>query len=193
MPIKMLTVVGEEVFYSVSGVIVKTPNFLPKSYNTVDELNDILSRFDSSNICCGLKLPCKDALTPSLKKATMKQLCERRSKFCLRLLQKGSTCYRCEHLKKLVAGMSPKPSQMERLVEWSQKSSHQNRLLKLRLCRKQKVIQVKIVNYHFYYPCFYRLFFVYDLRQEIRIYEKALQRRVRMPLKRNWPALILRY
>jgi hypothetical protein len=136
MPIKMLTVVGEEVFYSVSGVIVKTPNFLPKSYSTVDELNDILSRFDSSNICCGLKLPCKDALTPSLKKATMKQLCERRSKFCLRLLQKGSTCYRCEHLKKLVAGMSPKPSQMERLVEWSQKSSHQNRLLKLRLCRK---------------------------------------------------------
>lgn len=146
MPIKMLTVVGEEVFYTVRGVVIKTPNFLPKSYSKVDELNDILIRFDSSNICSGFKLPCKDALTPSLKKATVKQLGERRSKFCLRILQKGSTCYRCEHLNKVVAGMSPKPSQMERLVERSQKSSHQNRLLKRQLRRKEKVIKVKIVN-----------------------------------------------
>ena len=146
MPIKMLTVVGEEVFYTVRGVVIKTPSFLPKSYSTVGELNDILIRFDSANICSGFKLPCKDALTPSLKKATVKQLGERRSKFCLRILQKGSTCYRCEHLNKLVAGMSPKPSQMERLVERSQKSSNQNRLLKLQLRRKAKVIKVKNVN-----------------------------------------------
>ena len=66
MPIKMLTVVGEEVFYTVRGVVIKTPSFLPKSYSTVGELNDILIRFDSANICSGFKLPCKDALTPSI-------------------------------------------------------------------------------------------------------------------------------
>lgn len=66
MPMKILTVVGEEVFYTVRGVVVKTQNFLPKPYSTVDELNDILIRFNSANICSGFKLPCKDALTPSL-------------------------------------------------------------------------------------------------------------------------------
>lgn len=50
--------------------------------------------------------------------------------------------------------MSPKPSQMERLVERNQKSSHQNRLLKRQLRRKEKVIK--------------------DLRQEIKDLRKSV-------------------
>ncbi|KAK4037928.1 hypothetical protein OUZ56_029952 [Daphnia magna] len=155
-PIKMITVVGGEVFYTVKGVLVTPPNFLPKSFSTVEELTDLLARFDSTNICGGFKLVCKGALTPSMKKETVKQFGERRSKFCSRLLQKGSTCYRCEHLNKLVAGKSPTPSPMERLLDRSQKSTYKNRLLKWQLQRKGKLIK--------------------ELRQEIKDLRKDMSR-----------------
>lgn len=161
-PIKMITVVGGEVFYTVKGVLVTPPNFLPKSFSTVEELTDLLARFDSTNICGGFKLVCKGALTPSMKKETVKQFGERRSKFCSRLLQKGSTCYRCEHLNKLVAGKSPTPSPMERLLDRSQKSTYKNRLLKWQLQRKGKLIKVANIRYLFVRPFLIASCFVFS-------------------------------
>ncbi len=161
-PIKMITVVGGEVFYTVKGVLVTPPNFLPKSFSTVEELTDLLARFDSTNICGGFKLVCKGALTSSMKKETVKQFGERRSKFCSRLLQKGSTCYRCEHLNKLVAGKSPTPSPMERLLVRSQKSTYNNRLLKGQLQRKGKLIKVANIRYLFVRPFLIASCFVFS-------------------------------
>ncbi|KZR99598.1 Uncharacterized protein APZ42_004468, partial [Daphnia magna] len=98
IPIKMITIVADEVFYTVKGVLIPPPNFLPKSYSTAEELTDVLFSFDLANICGGFKLVRKGVLTPSQKKTTVKQLGERRErrKFCIRLLQKGFTCNRCE-------------------------------------------------------------------------------------------------
>lgn len=146
IPIKMITVVGGEVFYTVKGVLITPPHFLPKSFSTVEELNDLLSRFDSANICSGFKLVGKGVLTPNLKKTTVKQLGERRSKFCIRLIQKGFTCYRCEHLTNLVAGKSPKPTNMERLLEQIKNSTYKNRLLTKQLERKGMLIKVANIS-----------------------------------------------
>lgn len=146
IPIKMITVVGGEVFYTVKGVLITPPHFLPKSFSTVEELNDLLSRFDSANICSGFKLVGKGVLTPNLKKATVKQLGERRSKFCIRLIQTGFTCYRCEHLTNLVAGKSSKPTNMERLLEQIKNSTYKNRLLTKQLERKGMLIKVANIS-----------------------------------------------
>lgn len=68
IPIKMITIVADEVFYTVKGVLIPPPNFLPKSFSTVEELTDVLFSFDLANICGGFKLVRKGVLTPSQKK-----------------------------------------------------------------------------------------------------------------------------
>ncbi|EFX81139.1 hypothetical protein DAPPUDRAFT_242638 [Daphnia pulex] len=73
-PIKMITVVGGEVFYTVKGVLVTPPNFLPKSFSTVEELTDLLARFDSTNICGGFKLELRQEIKDLIK--DMSRACE---------------------------------------------------------------------------------------------------------------------
>ncbi|XP_046637709.1 uncharacterized protein LOC124316017 [Daphnia pulicaria] len=141
--LKMITIAGEEVSYTVKGALIKPPEFLPKSIEKVEELTDLLSRFDSANICGGFKFDFEKALSPSLKKATVMEYGERRSKLCIRILQKGSTCYRCQHLNNLAAGdESLKPNKMDGLLERSQTLTNENRLLKRKLDRKERLIKV---------------------------------------------------
>ena len=142
VPFKMVTIVGKEVSYTVKGVLINPPNFLPKAIEKVDDITALLSSFDSAKICAGFTFNCDLELTPSLKKASIKEIGERRSKLCLRILQKGSTCYKCEHLKNLAADMLPKASQMERLRDRFLLSTNSNRLLNRRLIRKKMVIEV---------------------------------------------------
>ncbi len=66
--LKMITVAGDEVSYTVKGALIKPPEFLPKSIGKVEELTDLLSRFDSANICGGFKFDFEKALT--LKKSS---------------------------------------------------------------------------------------------------------------------------
>lgn len=68
IPIKMITIVADQVFYTVKGVLIPPPNFLPKSFSTVEELTDVLFNFDLANICGGFKLVRKGVLAPSQKK-----------------------------------------------------------------------------------------------------------------------------
>lgn len=146
--LKMITIAGEEVSYIVKGALIKTPEFLPKSIEKVEELTDLLSRFDSANICGGFKFDFEKSLSPSLKKATVKEYGERRSKLCIRILQKGSTCYRCQHLNNLAAGESLKPNKMDGLLERSQTLTNENRLLKRKLMKVNEVKErlIKVTN-----------------------------------------------
>lgn len=50
--LKSVTVIRNELFYRSKGVLVR-PNFLPKSFVCILDLEDAMDRFDSSSLCFG--------------------------------------------------------------------------------------------------------------------------------------------
>lgn len=101
---KSITVLGNEVFYSVMGKMIATPKFLPQFIKKVEKISDLVSSFEAASLCRGLEFA-PPAATRLSKAANTNVNLLRRSQFCLRILERGSICYKCgDYNKKVMEG-----------------------------------------------------------------------------------------
>ena len=136
--LKSISICGRLLFYKVNGVSV-SPQFLPKYFFSLNDLNEILSRFDSASLCVGIDEKYEEVLRAN--KTAVRSTGNRwRAKGCCRLLQKGSTCFRCEMILKTC---QPK---MDQLAARKRRDVTKKRNLQTKLKRQQDLIQVLNLN-----------------------------------------------
>ena len=133
---KSVTVIRNELFYRSKGVLVR-PNFLPQSFVCILDLQDAMARFDSSSLCLGCDPKFGEQLA-TMKSVTQGKL-SWRSKRCLKVLERGSTCHFCRHVNEL---LPLKQSKMEKLVSRNRKLKASNKAKEKLVKRRNDAVKV---------------------------------------------------
>jgi hypothetical protein len=137
---KSVTVIRNELFYRSKGVLVR-PHFLPQSFVCILDLQDAIARFDSSSLCLGCDPKFGEQLA-TMKSVTQGKL-SWRSKRCLKVLERGSTCHFCRHVNEL---LPLKQSKMEKLVSRNRKLKASNRAKEKLVKRRNDSVKVIILK-----------------------------------------------
>ena len=132
---KSVSFSGNQVFYRVKGFSVSRP-FLRGNFHSVSDVSDLLVCFDDATICVGCDVNNEDVLR-SFKDA-VRSSNGWRAKCCVRVLQKGSVCYRCDQVNK------KSHTKMDQLAARKKRDETRMRNLVQKLKRTQELVKVSI-------------------------------------------------
>ena len=134
--LKSVSFVGNKVFYKVKGINVKRP-FLPDTFNSTSDISQLLSTFDDAPICVECDLKLEELLIAS--NDTARSSTGWRAKYCSRVLQKGSVCFRCDQVNKSCS------ARMDMLAARKKRDANKLRTLEQKLKRTQQLVEVLFV------------------------------------------------
>ena len=96
--LKSVSFSGNQAFYKVKGSSVLSRSFLRSTFHSISDISDLINIFDASNVCVGCDIKYESVLLSS--KNAVRAGYGWREKDCVRLLEKGTICFKCDQLNK---------------------------------------------------------------------------------------------